>query len=217
MLESPSTADGGKGQNMHARRRSTQLPPSPHDSLHRRLPSFFSGLVPRSGPNSENVSPDRGSSEDESELADETEDPDEPQANFLGRVHSYSKLMHAHTKSQLASPTTGTLPSYTRTMHAFTLNQLNHQRTVTKSATNSPQLAATGSRNIILPRRICAELGKLSPDELPHNPSNTPEQGGQLARRSAEAQRLRKRSLTEPVPRDFAVASVARKDFAMAS
>lgn len=217
MLEPPSSADSGDRHTMHSRRRSTQLPPSPHDSVHRRLPSFFSGLVPRSGSNSENVSPDAKSSDEEDEPGEDTEDADEPPANFLGRVYSYSKLMHAHTRSQLASPTTGTLPSYTRTMHTFTLNQLNHQKIMTKSTTNSPQLAVPGGRNIMFPRRLCAALGKLSLDELPHNPSNTPEQGGQLPRRYAEAQRMRKRSLTEPVPRNFAVSRVARKDFAVVS
>lgn len=116
--------------------------------------------------------------------------------------------MHAHTKSQLESPSNGTLPSYTRTMHAFTLNQMKHHETAIKSATNSPQLGAR-NRHAMLPLKVCSELGKLSLDELPHNPSNTPVYGHRIN----PVRMQKRRSVTEPMPRDFAM-SVQSRDFA---
>ncbi|EMC92771.1 hypothetical protein BAUCODRAFT_125747 [Baudoinia panamericana UAMH 10762] len=185
----------------HSRRRSTQLPPSQHDHVHRRLPRLFSGHIPGSNEDGGDESSDDGSQSEAIELRD----------NFLGRVHSYSKLMHNHTRLQLESPTGGTLPSYTKTMHAFTLNQLNHHRvtTTTKSLTASPWLGSE-SRQSALPSNVCLCLSKLSLGEVPRGPSNTPEHG----LKSFEGLMVNRRSVTEPAPRGFAVV-VQTRDFAL--
>lgn len=96
-------------------------------------------------------------------------------------------------------------------MHAFTLNQLNDERRISRSETNSPQIAA---KQVLLPAKVCNELEKLSLDELPHGPVNTPEHG---VRRASEVQgidfrKLKRRSVTEPITRDFAM--VKARDFA---
>ena len=135
------------------------------------------------------------------------EETEEPYPGFLGRVESYRRLMHAHTKSQLTSPATGTLPAYTRTMHAFTQNQLHDHRRSSKSETSSPHI---GPKQVVLPSKVRTELTKLSLDELPHGPSNTPEKGVHDVKvedlTSGEFPAGRRRSLTEPsAVRDFAV------------
>lgn len=156
------------------RRRSTQIPPSPAKEMHRRLHSVFGGTIPREGDSPDSAKTD--ASEDE-----EQEDATSP--GFLGRVHSYSRLMHAHTKSQLARPDVSTVPSYKKTMHAFTRNQLeSHRRascTQRQSETSSPQLGrgAAGAR-LAVASKLHAELEKLVLDEVPPAPGNTPEIGG---------------------------------------
>lgn len=203
MLNSPPSGSEADNNLTPNRRRSIQVPVSPQDRVHRRLPSLFSGTVLGSSADTEDASSDDddGSSEDM-----------ERRENFLGRVHSYSKLMHAHTKLQLASPSTGTLPSYTRTMRAFTLNQL-HGHNVqqeAKSEAPSPQLGVDG-RQLFLPFKICSELSKLGLDDVPRNPSNTPEIGSKDTQR-VDVRMQKRRSVTEPIPRDFA-ASVKARDF----
>jgi hypothetical protein len=96
--------------------------------------------------------------------------PDEAEPGFLGRVTSYSRLMHAHTQSQLDSPSTGTLPAYSKTMHAFTMNQMHSHRS--KSDTSSPQI---GSKLAIMPSKVGSRMKGLNFYELPHGPSNMPE------------------------------------------
>ena len=200
MLNAPSTgaeADRCPSNLEQNRRRSCQIPVGPHETVHRRLPHLFGGRVPGSSSNSSD-----DASDDEEDLEDRRE-------NFLGRVHSYSKLMHAHTSYQLSSLSTGTLPSYTKTMHAFTLNQLNHHRNVahckaTQSAKNSPQLSTASLRgvagqHVMLPSKVCTGLDKLTLDDAPHAPSNTPVD----AQRDVLGSNFRSCLLyTSPSPRD---------------
>ncbi|KAK4547536.1 hypothetical protein LTR36_000493 [Oleoguttula mirabilis] len=199
MIEAPSTGTQAEHTLPDLRRRSMQLTPGQHDKVHRRLPYLFIGSVPGS------VVPDDAEddgSDDEQDIAEEVE----RRENFLGRAQSYAKLMHAHTKYQLGSPATRTLPGYTRTMHAFTLDQLSHHRTTSVSERSSPQLGM-GGRNLLLPSKICTELEKLSLDDPPA-PSNTSELG-----HGVELRRVKRRSMTEPLLRDFAM-SVDGRDFA---
>ncbi|KAK3679392.1 hypothetical protein LTR78_000953 [Recurvomyces mirabilis] len=204
MLETPAPGAevGYASTPSDGRRQSTQIPSSPYHSVYRQLPHLFSGFCPGNG------------TDDEDQISDDDEEPSPeslaPRENFLGRVQSYSKLMHAHTQSQLASPSVGTLLSYAKSMHAFTLNQLNHSQTTTQSARNSPQLGP-GGRRMVLRRHICEGLKRLNLGETP-NPANTPVHGH--SHWHAERRRMgASRSLTEPV--DFGV-PVTRKDFAMA-
>lgn len=178
------------------RRRSSLAPSTPHQPVHQRLPRLFSQKgIP---------------GEDSS--ADESSENDEDPNSFLGRVGSYSRLMHAHTKSQMGSPA-GTLPSYTKTMHAFTLNQMNDSRRASKSETNSPH---TGMRQATLPAKVWQELAKLDLDEAPRGPSNTPDVEKHELVRGNDLGKLRRRSLTAPsVARDFAV--VRARDFVVAA
>jgi hypothetical protein len=132
--------------------------------------------------------------------------PEESEPGFLGGVTSYRRLMHAHTKSQLDFPSTGTLPAYTKTMHAFTMNQLQDHRQGSKSETSSPHI---GPRIAIMPSKMRSELTKLSLDEVPHGPRNTPERGVLEDKiecvMGIEVLDGRRRSLTEPnAMRDFA-------------
>ena len=186
------------------RRRSSQISTASHEQIHRRLPHLFSGHDPGVDTGKDH--------EDEDE--DEDEDAEESGPGFLGRVNNYRRHMHAHTKHQLDSPATGTLPRYKKTMHAFTLNQLNHHRNLSKSETSSPHLEVKRS---MLPSKMCNELSKLSLDELPHGPSNTPEKGeGMGDVQGIDFRKLRRRSLTEPsVASDFAV--VKTRDFGAVS
>ena len=195
MPGSIATNDRGETSYPQGRRRSTQLPPSPYENVHHRLPRLFSGNVPGVRTDAEDDPSDEEDDEDDSS-----------KENCLGRVQSYSKLMHAHTHAQMRSPSVSTLPSYTRTMHAFTLNQLDGMQKVTKSATNSPQFGA-GAKAAMMPRLLCTELSSLCLDEVP-NPSNTPE----TDHRRTDPRYARKRSVTEPV--DF-MTNVAKRDFAV--
>ncbi|RMY68352.1 hypothetical protein D0863_07180 [Hortaea werneckii] len=114
-----------------------------HLSQSQHLPTRFSQLF--SDP--ETDSDDNFSDDEEEESSDEIEGR---RRNFLGRVQSYSKAMHAHTTFQLGSLSRSTLPSYTKTMHAFTLNQLNHHfnEGTTKSASNSPERGTSKPREV---------------------------------------------------------------------
>ena len=194
-LEPPPDPNAIAGEGIWERRRSSQISrTSSGDPVDKRLPQVFSETVP-------------GEDDDHRHRQESMDaESEEPPPGFLGRVESYRRLMHAHTKSQLASPDTGTLPAYTRTMHAFTRNQLHHHRRSSKSETSSPHI---GPKQAILLSKVRTELTKLSWDELPHGPSNTPEKGlhdervGGLSRYEFPA---RRRSLTEPnAVRDFAV------------
>ncbi|KAK5125764.1 hypothetical protein LTR85_012040 [Meristemomyces frigidus] len=203
MLETPIA--GAQAEPTHPedrRRRSMQLSPTPLDKVHQRLPYLFTGTVPGSVPDGDE---DDGSDNGDEDTAEESE----RQENFLGRMQSYSKLMHAHTLFQIGSPGTRTLPGYTRTMHAFTLNQLSDHRRVSRSEVSSPQLGI-GGRHMLLPLKVCTELNKLSLDDPPA-PSNTPKVGHgnihEMDRRS-----MRRNLVTQPLPRDC-VASVASRDF----
>ena len=187
------------------RRRSSQISNTPPEQVHRRLPRLFSGQVT---PESEDELTNFDQDKDESRV--EAESP-----GFLGRVDSYKRLMHAHTKTQMKSPTTGTVPSYKKTMRAFTLNQLQRHRRASKSKTSSPQI---GERQVIPPTKLRIELLKLSEDEHPHGPSNTPERDDDKVEdvQGIDFRKLRRRSLTDPtVSRDFV--EVKSRDFAAAA
>lgn len=226
------------------RRRSTQIPPSPAKEMHRRLHSVFGGVIP--GEANPSASPNSAPSDASSDHTpdDEADTPSSAAGGFLGRVHSYSRLMHAHTKSQLARPTVGTLPSYNRTMHAFTLNQLNtHRRTSstqTQSETSSPRMSVsggTGVARLAVPAKLHAELENLVTDEVPPAPESKPEGGdvehevGNVGGTSAggvgavgkgeshvhgiDFRKLKRRSITDPELVRSAVSSDVRvRDFA---
>lgn len=188
-----SNATGDEG--IRERRRSSKVSRNNSgEPIPRRLPQVFSGSVP-------------GEEDDDRHNQESMDaDPEEPPPGFLGRVESYRRLIHAHTKSQLASPATGTLPAYTRTMHAFTRNQLHDHRRSSKSETSSPHI---GPKHAVLPAKVRKELTKLSLDEVPHGPSNTPEKdlhGEKSEDLTKNEFPTRRRSLTETsAVRDFAV------------
>ena len=194
---------------------------SMHLSQNHHLPTRFSQLFSDPETDSEDDYSDDGGEHSSDEIEDR-------RRNFLGRVHSYSKAMHAHTTFQLGSLSRGTLPTYTKTMHAFTLNQLNHHfnEGTTKSATNSPRLDASksrdttllgpGGRTVMLTHKVWSDLSKLGFDEAPRGPSNSPvRRCNPHVRPGVDIGHLRRRSLTEPVPRGHAV-GVEMRDFAVA-
>ena len=188
-------------------RGSSQIPLNPSDQAHKRLPQLLSGSVPRTG----STSADENKAEDDSR--DETgENEEETGPGFLERVNSHNRFMQAHTKHQIASPASRTLPSYTKTMHAFTLNQLNYSRRSSRSETSSPHIGVKGA--VVLPSKVRGELTKLNLGELPHGPVNTPEQTPRESDvQGIDFRKLKKRSVTEPVvTRDFA--AVKCRDFA---
>ncbi|KAK0335998.1 hypothetical protein LTR91_019825 [Friedmanniomyces endolithicus] len=202
-FQMPVAPAAGEGESTHppTEQDSTQPPPSPYREVHNFLTRLFSSSGP-SVPSRAKADDDESSSSDSDEA--------EGEGNFLGRVQSYSKLMHIHTEAQLRRPNTSTLPSYARTMHAHTMNQLSHHhKLATQSAVTTPQLG-TGRGAVKLPGQVYTELHKLSLDEVPPNPSNTPD----LSQRDAGVPWVKRRSVTEPLPREFAM-SVARKDFAV--
>lgn len=151
-------------------------------------------------------------------------------SNFLRRAHDYAHTMHTHTRLQLGAPATDTLPSYTKTMHAFTLNQLDHTfdddrrgrtTTATRSAMQGPHFlgAATAkpretvamareSRAATLPHKVCADLSNLSLDETLTKPADSSGRHGEVPAEvvlGIDMSKLRKPSLTDPIPRDYAV------------
>lgn len=103
--------------------------------------------------------------------------------------------MHAHTQSQLSSPTTGTIPSYTRTMHAHTLNQLIIHRRSSKSETSSP----VGEHHALIPQKLSHELTRLRLDEEVPAPYNTPEVKVEVQNDTVYGSTMRKRSVTMPI------------------
>lgn len=116
--------------------------------LDHRLPQIFSGRLPSTISNiNSDTNPNDSTSLPSSPSTTSTEEVDPNPArtasSFLAPQPtpndktSYSRLMHAYTKSQMTSPHTGTIPSYTRTMHAFTLAQLNHMEKTSFSAARS--------------------------------------------------------------------------------
>ena len=182
-----------------SRRRSTQMSPSLHEQVHRRLPQLFSD-------HTDNADDDDGKNETRES---ETEDEQEAGGGFLGRVTSYNRLMHAHTRNQM-SASTGTVPSYKKAMHAFTLNQFTHHQRISKSETSSPYI---GHKQAILPSKLHGELSRWSVDEMPHGPSNTPEHGHRGHDvQGIDFRKLKRRSITEPIARDHT--AVSRRDFA---
>jgi len=106
----------------------------------------------------------------------------------------------------------GTLPGYTKTMHAFTKNQMNHfvQKRASMSEQSSPHMAASRA---MLPQKLAVDLTQLKLDEEPQGLANSPEVPGKQPDNFA-ARARRRRSLTDPVPRDHA--AIAQKDFAVA-
>jgi len=219
----------------HYRRLSSQLPCSPyahaHAEVHRRLPQLFSETPSRRAAadheqhGSEVDEESDGDADESHKRSKEEQDIISRRAsvpdNFLGRVSSYNRLMHAHTKSQLNAPRNGTLPSYRRTMHAFTLNQLNHHRTLGVGITQSaPSTAVTSPVQApAVPSKICTRLNRLNFDEIPHAPSNTPEQSTVRQPEDEDVDMdlprgiLNRRSVTEPLPREH-VTAVKVRDFA---
>lgn len=87
-------------------------------------------------------------------------------------------------------------------MHAFTLNQLNHMENTfafTRSETSSPHVSA---KMIAMPQG----LGRMTLEEEPAGPLNTPEASQQAVapiNDLAVAGQHRKRSVTEPVPKEY--------------
>ncbi|KAM0719296.1 hypothetical protein Q7P37_005201 [Cladosporium fusiforme] len=149
-------------QNHHQRRLTTRLQISPKTSpLHQRLPQIFSGRVPSHTSSGENDTPPDDNKSSTSSSENDQEDKSNltrTSASFLpsqtlSERTVYARRMHAHTTSQMSSPSTGTVPSYTRTMHAFTLNQLNHMAdTSTNTATRqnekrNPALSPNNAQN----------------------------------------------------------------------
>ena len=187
------------------RRRSVQLPLGPYVPVHQKLPNLFGCQLP--------PSPEVDNDGDDASDGRSTPDGAEQHENFLGKVQSYSKLMHSHTKFQLSSPSINTLPSYTKTMHSFTLNQLNHHNDLSKSERSGPHRGVS-DRQVPLPMQVCTELSELSMDEVPPAPFNTPEPSARNEAHEMDLRRTKGRSLTEPIPRDFAVGSKTR-DFAL--
>lgn len=185
------------------------------DDLHRKPPRLFPNRrSPTSDPDDSNHA--RSGQDDGSDA--------ELSSGFLGREHSltsissmdsYSRLMHAHTKSQMDSPGMGTLPTYAKTMHAHTLVQLSEHRRRSRSEANSPTLF---SGETMLPAEICPELTRLRTGRVPAPPDNTPDNPfGKVEKGPAvESGKLRRRSLTTPyAARDFAV--VERRNLAVAA
>jgi len=218
----------------HARRRSTQLPCSPkaHSEVHKRLPHLFGGNVPgvASAP-ADDESADRGSDDCRESDNDNPDRRSNLADDFLGRVNDYSRLIHAHTEYQLRRPSNGTLPSYRKTMHTFTLNQLNHHRSLHPDEHNgtlsAPSTSPAHSASPVLPLDLHAELNRLSLDEAPQGPVNSPVHGGGatavLPGQGQEAMlsgidfrklRLGRRSVTEPVLPREGIAVVKARDFA---
>lgn len=156
--------------------------------MHRRLHSVLGGTVPGEA--------DSSTSANEDDHGDA--DPDE---SFLGRISSYSRLMHAHTKSQLARPDLSTLPSYPKTMHAFTLNQLN-SRHASQNGTSSPRLpmaspppAAAVMRTLMPVESLsAADTAKvmLDEEEVPPAPGNTHDLGGVKGEAGVEGRDFRR-------------------------
>jgi hypothetical protein len=161
-------------QDPDRRRSTTRLSLS---LAHRHIPHLFAGHIPSSRIANEELDSEGDDDVHHDQVTEGSPESGSPDngSNFLGRVQSYSKLMHAHTKAQLEI---GTLPSYTKTMREHTLKQLDaHKQATGNTASHSPQLGLNG-RHMMLPLKICTELTKLSLDEGVKGPSNTPEQKG---------------------------------------
>lgn len=91
-------------------------------------------------------------------------------------------------------------------MHAFTLNQLNHMENTfasTKSETSSPHV---GGKLTAMPK-VSQELSRMTLEEEPAGPLNTPEASQRAPINdlavTTSLQQQRKRSVTEPVPREY--------------
>lgn len=182
------------------RERSRSARSSPRENMHRQLSPLRTEQCDSSDP----ASPPQDSHAEDAE----------PSADFLGRVGSYNRLMAAHTKSQLDSPGTGTIPTYTKTMHAHTLHQLTDHRRLSKSEASSPHPIAGQA---MLPGKISGELTTLASGAQP--PLNTPDQTARKVEPvllGIDFGKLRTRSLTTPyAARDFA--AVEATDFAPAA
>lgn len=195
--EPQASRDTATCQERHSRRHSIQQS-ARGVPIHTRVARLFSSDAARGLADAH---------DDSSDGEEDENDKREGRGNFLARATSYSRLMHAHTKGQLDRPSVGTLPSYTRTMHAFTLNQLNHTENTqgtTKSLSSSPQAGA--AKTAFLQNRLATELNRMTLDEEPHGPVNTPEIPRAMPNELAVAlplQPSRRRSVTEPVPREF--------------
>ena len=179
------------------RRRTPQISTVSEKQVHRQQPHLFSGGPPALD----------STREDDCE----NDDIEESGSGFLGRMTSYRRLMLAHTQNQMNSPSNGTLPSYSKTMHHFTLNQLKHQHQLSRSEASSPHI---GTKLSVMPSKMSKELSKLSLDEMPPRPSNTPENGHRIEDvEGIDFRKLKRRCVTAPtVARDFA--AVRSRDFA---
>ena len=203
-----------------AQRLSAQSYASSHDRVHKRFPLLFTEQISR--PNNPNQNEEDGEERDSPHGLQAYEAHHaESSAGFLGRVNSYNRLMHAHTKYQMDMPASGTLPSYSKTMRDFTLRQLDQHRLHSRSETSSPhtevKLAVRlADRCPVNPAKMIHELGELRLEELPSTPVKSPE--STIARKQRDLlgidfRKLKRRSITEPyVARDST--TVKYRDFA---
>ncbi|KAF2167977.1 hypothetical protein M409DRAFT_53914 [Zasmidium cellare ATCC 36951] len=132
--------------------------------------------------------------------------------SLVGRVQSYSRIMHSYTMLQMQSSPGTTLPGYQKAMYEFTQRQMKGQRSPYKarSETSSPHIAA---QQAVLPCHVGAGLAQLSLDDAPPPPCSTPEQSLPSRRQRG----VKPRSTTEPIPRDFAVGIKGRAGVAFAT
>lgn len=134
-------------------------------------------------------------------IRDSCDEPEEDEqqsgGSLFGRVHSYSRLMHAHTKVQIESNKRNDIAMAAK---------LNNSRAVsrTRSETSSPHI---GAKQAILPSPVCAELQQLTIDEAPVPPCPPPENGHRQEPPIAVKRGMKQRSTTQPIPRDFAVSA----------
>ncbi|CAK3822326.1 Hypothetical predicted protein [Lecanosticta acicola] len=179
------------------RRRSSSVHFSidPRTADSRQLRQIVSNLVPE-------ATLTQASGEDE----EEEEEEEEANKGAVVRVHSYSRMMHAHTRQQIdhmSSPKPHSLPNYQKSMHALTLDQIKlpHNSIVAHRRVSSGE---TGSLHIkaqqsILPSPVCVDLNQLTIDEAPVPPCNSPSPGERIL--IDERKGMRGRSTTQPVPR----------------
>lgn len=106
-----------------------------------------------------------------SESANEPVEDERASPETLNRVESYSRIMQAHTRTQMESPSSGTIPSYRKTMHAFTLNQFSHSR---RSSTSNVDQHRAESGLVRMPVSLDKQADVTSPQTMLRVPLNTP-------------------------------------------
>lgn len=146
--------------------------------------------------------PDISDSEDDDDLSTA-----QRRGSLIGRVQSYSRIMHSYTMLQMqSSPNWFTLPGYQKAMYEFTQSQMKRQRNASKarSETSSPHMMA---QQAVTPSPVGAGLPQMSLDEPPPPPcpSPSPENHRTSLPKSSRLKGLRQRSTTKPIPRDFAI------------